>query len=91
MVLSSSKIGNSHKDYASGNPQSWQNKKGNDKSTDQGLCQSLLLVYMEVGTEYSDWQKSFFSNFSVAPLGERDQFWNWSILWNGILQLPDFF
>ena len=28
--------------------------------------------------------------FFVAPLGEWDQFWNWSIWWNGVLQLLDF-
>ena len=33
----------------------------------------------------------FFSNFSVAPLGKGGQFLNWSILSNGVLQLPDFF
>ncbi len=33
----------------------------------------------------------FFLNFSVAPQGEGGQFWNWSILSNGVLQLPDFF
>ncbi len=33
----------------------------------------------------------FFSNFSVAPLWEGGQFWNWPILSNGVLQVPDFF
>ena len=32
----------------------------------------------------------FFSIFFLGPLGAGGQLWNWSILWNGVLQLLDF-
>ncbi len=84
----------------------WQRRCGTDGWMDKQIQIILWLPWMvcckghvRLFPAFKGWHRytvtgknlaHFFSNFLWAALGEGGQFWNGSILWNGVLQLHGF-